>query len=235
MANHLPPGARLRWPPALLDRRSVGVLALVVAGWLVFRAFDARGPASVAGGASSSPAKAALLAGPGSRDAAPDQTTREGGLASGADTGTFRLPAGLPLRRSTAPDVPRGTLLGFALLCASALAVAGVVLLRRRLHASLALPDSARADGWLRWLPGALPSQLRVLQTIRLTGRASVHVLRWDEKEWLVGCAEHGMTILGQRPAATAEPCPEPQSEGTGAVQRSAIPACTAAASEGRR
>jgi hypothetical protein len=61
---------------------------------------------------------------------------------------------------------------------------------------------------WLRWLSPTLRGHpVQILQSTRLTPRATVHVLVWDGKEWLVGCAEHGITVLGQRasPAARDE------------------------------
>ena len=37
---------------------------------------------------------------------------------------------------------------------------------------------------------------LRVAQSIRLTPRASVHVVRWGEREWLIGCTDQQLTVL---------------------------------------
>jgi hypothetical protein len=118
----------------------------------------------------------------------------------------------LPLRRETetsAGSSPQG-----AILVALILALAAAVLLRaRRRRPALPPAGENRRRGWLSWLPGALARPpLQVLHSTRLTPRASVHVLVWDDKEWLVGCTEQGVTMLGQRPspAAAEEASPGP-------------------------
>jgi len=44
--------------------------------------------------------------------------------------------------------------------------------------------------------PGQRP--LEVLHSTRLTPRASVHVLRWKGREWLVGCSDQSVTVIGE-------------------------------------
>jgi Flagellar biosynthesis protein, FliO len=61
--------------------------------------------------------------------------------------------------------------------------------------------------GWLAWRRKGLsgmfrPAQrdgLKVLQSTALTARASLHVVRWDGREWLLGCTERGITPLAER------------------------------------
>ncbi len=69
--------------------------------------------------------------------------------------------------------------------------------------------------GWLIWRRNGLkqlfaPAQrdgLKVLQSTALTARASLHVVRWDGREWLVGCTERGIATLAERmPPAEAGP-----------------------------
>ena len=64
--------------------------------------------------------------------------------------------------------------------------------------------DVLKDSGWRGLLPAARAGDLRVIQSVALTQRASVHVLEWDGREWLVACTERSFTELGQRrkPAA---------------------------------
>lgn len=64
-------------------------------------------------------------------------------------------------------------------------------------------------QGWQRWRSIRGASAVRLVQSTRLTPRASVHVLEWDGRELLVGCAEDGITVLGERVS------PAPQTEAT--------------------
>jgi hypothetical protein len=65
------------------------------------------------------------------------------------------------------------------------------------------------AQDWLKWFaPANDPKGVRVLQSTRLTPRATLHVLHWDAKEWLVGCTEHSVTLIAQR-EAEAQASPE--------------------------
>lgn len=68
--------------------------------------------------------------------------------------------------------------------------------------------------GWLMWRRGGMrrifsPAQqggLKVVQSTALTARASLHVVRWDGREWLLGCTEHGIAPLAERaPASVVE------------------------------
>ena len=68
--------------------------------------------------------------------------------------------------------------------------------------------------GWLVWrrkgLRGVFTSAprdgLKLIQSTALTARASLHVVRWDGREWLLGCTDHGITPLAERtPPEAAE------------------------------
>ncbi|RAN48422.1 hypothetical protein RB25_11595 [Herbaspirillum rubrisubalbicans] len=53
---------------------------------------------------------------------------------------------------------------------------------------------------WAKWLKVKNVSmRLCLVQSTRLTPKSSVHVVQWDHKEWLLGCSEQGITLLGQR------------------------------------
>jgi hypothetical protein len=123
--------------------------------------------------------------------------------ARAADAPSVRLPADLPLRRDVGPAMGSGHpgRAGAVLLVLLALAGAAILHGRKRLLPSGSTGERKLAT-WLRgWAPAAPGDRLRVLQSVRLTSRASVHVVRWDGKEWLVGCGDQGVSVLGQRPA----------------------------------
>jgi hypothetical protein len=53
--------------------------------------------------------------------------------------------------------------------------------------------------GWRGFHSTSKPDGLRLVQSLFLTPRASVHVIGWDGREWLVGCTEGGLMELGWR------------------------------------
>jgi flagellar biosynthesis protein FliO len=101
--------------------------------------------------------------------------------------------------------------------------IAGAVLWRRRARRSAAsVTPPPRVTGWLRWLvPEVSDAPLRVLQSARLTSRASVHVVRWDDTEWLIGCTDRELTVIGQRSHPTGGRAEPKRSASTGANQGS--------------
>ncbi|PCE23740.1 hypothetical protein BWP39_29105 [Paraburkholderia acidicola] len=46
---------------------------------------------------------------------------------------------------------------------------------------------------------------LRVVQSVRLTQRASVHVVRWGEREWLIGCTDQHLSVLDDLSGASGQ------------------------------
>ena len=52
---------------------------------------------------------------------------------------------------------------------------------------------------WMKWLAAGGAEGMRVIQSSRLTAKASVHILHWDDKEWMVGVTDQGIALLGQR------------------------------------
>ena len=62
-----------------------------------------------------------------------------------------------------------------------------------------------RRQGWRGLLAAGEPDGLRVVQSAALTARASLHVVRWNGQEWLLGCTESNVTELGRRDAPLAD------------------------------
>jgi hypothetical protein len=69
--------------------------------------------------------------------------------------------------------------------------------------------------GWLRRNRGGVALQrlfgtsgnsLRVLESTRLTPKASAHVLQWGGKQVLVVCTDHSATLVAESPASAQPP-----------------------------
>jgi hypothetical protein len=105
------------------------------------------------------------------------------------------LPAGLPLRRDAA--VAEG---GHPWLAAGAalalLALGGTVLVGRQRRWTWLQPGISRRD------PGR---DLVRLSSQVLTAQASLHAVRWNGEELLLGCTAQHVTVLARRPAAGAD------------------------------
>jgi hypothetical protein len=102
-----------------------------------------------------------------------------------------------------------------------------------RLRARAGAGSDARGGALARWLralaPGASDAPVRVVQSIRLTPRASLHVLRWDDREWVVGCTDSAVTVIGERAR------PPDAAAGPAAGDRGALPRRPGAAPAGPR
>lgn len=164
--------------------------------------------ALVSGGFLSGPA---FAAGGQASDAAPSAAA-----AVSAQSGDeSRLPASLPLKRDDDSDIGNGRVwMKEGLLLVVVLAGAAMVLIRKRTSSPASSIPRGMSQGWLnrRAFQADRP---RVESITRLTNRASVHVLQWDGKEWLVGCTEQNMIVLGQRSSRSGQgdsPCETPLS-----------------------
>jgi MYXO-CTERM domain-containing protein len=106
------------------------------------------------------------------------------------------LPASLPLRRDAAAgsDAP-GWVPSAALLALTG--IVGVWLVRRRSVAkATGLPGSPRAVPLIR------------IASLGLTPQASVHVVRWNGEELVLGCTAQQVTLLSRRTPPAQEPEP---------------------------
>jgi hypothetical protein len=114
------------------------------------------------------------------------------------------LSASLPLRRG--PDESwRPTGGGGAGIALLAILLVGVVTWAawRRSRASpgmrASVSESNGTRGWKRLLSVPSGDDLRVARSARLTPRASVHVVQWNEREWLLSCTDSAVVVLGER------------------------------------
>jgi hypothetical protein len=118
--------------------------------------------------------------------------------------GEVRLPASLPLRRDEpAPGPGLGPLRSAGLAVALAALFGGAILLRGRGATSGRPAARLRWPAWLGLQAGATTRPMRVVQSQRLTPRASLHVVEWDGREWLVGCSEQGISLVAQGSAGS--------------------------------
>lgn len=151
------------------------------------------------------------------RDPAAGRQDDRAAIGSG---GVARLAPEIPVQRQASEPVggsfstPR-LLISFAILALGAAVAFG---LRR--------PGGARSSGVMRNL--RLPwgtrterdASLVVVDSARLTGRASLHVVQWRGGEWLIACADGSVTLLGRvGHEGASDALAEPDDSGRGAPQ----------------
>lgn len=103
------------------------------------------------------------------------------------------LPASLPLKRDTVL-AERTTGRAWALFGLVAFLFAGVFVYRMR-----ASDKGMQTPKWMRRIGVSFAeSPIRIVHSLRLTPRASLHLVRWNDQEWLLGCSESGMLLVGQ-------------------------------------
>jgi hypothetical protein len=130
---------------------------------------------------------ASMIAVPDVRAAEPAFNTGQSASAALAD-GEWR-------RDSDLPD--RSHVIRAVAAVAVTLAAGTAWLASRRRRGRTASP------GWTRFArsgdgtgPGAV-----VRQSIRLSGAATLHVVAWEGREWLIGCSTAGLTVVAEQSA----------------------------------
>ncbi len=113
------------------------------------------------------------------------------------------------MRRSDAVSEPapgslRGVVIGLTLLVAMAVVTA------RLKKGGVGSARILGASAWFgRLTRGAPAERVRVMQSVRLTPRSSLHVVLWDGRELLVACADAGVSVLGSRLPPSDSDAPE--------------------------
>jgi Flagellar biosynthesis protein, FliO len=121
-----------------------------------------------------------------------------------------KIPSDIPLRRDTASDAanPAATVWPTTAVLLGLAALLGWSLRRKRLGKSAAasVPGSRHHPMWPmpigRWLAGSATAPVQVLSNQRLTPRHSVHLIQWQGRTYLLGCAEHHVTVIDSAPLA---------------------------------
>ncbi|WP_435440411.1 flagellar biosynthetic protein FliO [Variovorax sp. RB2P76] len=137
-----------------------------------------------------------------SAEVVPPQAAAQEGV-----TASTSIPLALPVRRDDSPAWQTGGVGVFGALSMVMLVLALVVWwLRRSGWAQVAgnAGEPVAGGGWRRLMAARATAQLRVIESARLTPRSSVHVVQWHGREWLLGCTEQGITVIGQQPAPAA-------------------------------
>ena len=124
------------------------------------------------------------------------------------------IPLALPVRRDESPAWQTGGVGIFGALAVVMLALGLVVWLLWRsgwARGDGNTPSGARhaarsisGGGWRGLMAVRATAQLRVVESARLTPRSSVHVVQWNGQQWLLGCAEQGITVIGHQPGRPA-------------------------------
>ncbi len=106
----------------------------------------------------------------------------------------------LPLRRDASPIWQTGGTDPFAALTIVLLIAGGGgwFLWRRKARNG----DGGKRPGWPFRGPPQATLSLKVLQSIRLTPRASLHIVKWNDRSLLLGCTDQGVTVLSHGDAA---------------------------------
>jgi hypothetical protein len=101
-------------------------------------------------------------------------------------------PGGLPLRKE--PDMAETSLWVPALLLLACVAVAGGILAWQR--------GGGVFTAMVKHLPRETRGAPARVASLALTAQASVHVVRWQDDELLVGCSGQQVTVLATRKAS---------------------------------
>lgn len=120
------------------------------------------------------------------------------------------LPADIPVRRDASSDAGSGGQLVYVVWSALAIGSLIWVVVRRagqtRRAASLA-PSVTWHQALARlWVPAPAAADLRVLGSTRLDAHHSVHVVCWNDKSYLIGCSENGLSLLDSKDASDSPP-----------------------------
>ena len=97
-------------------------------------------------------------------------------------------------------DAPASNGIGVVNAFAVVLVLAGLAfwVLRRRGYAQAGVPRGGDTS-WQRLLRGPEGGGLKVLQSTRLTQKASAHVLEWGQGRWLVVCNDGATTVVASQ------------------------------------
>lgn len=115
------------------------------------------------------------------------------------------LPSDIPVRREApASDTASGrtVFVIWSLLAVGALLWVSVRWSRRR-QAQSRPTNTVHPGDWKQGVAQLFSrttsADLRVLSTVRISARHSLHVVAWQHKEYLLGSSEQGLTVLDQR------------------------------------
>ncbi|WP_419688236.1 hypothetical protein ACN22W_30085 [Burkholderia theae] len=124
-------------------------------------------------------------------------------VAPGAKAAECATPAGGAWRQDT--DLPdRSHTIRAAAAVVLTLAVGTVWLVSRKRRGQTAGLRWVRFASRMTRVGGGGNDGAVVRQSFRLGGAATMHVVAWGEREWLIGCSAAGLTVVAEQPARTA-------------------------------
>ncbi|CAB3759925.1 hypothetical protein GQ57_33915 [Burkholderia sp. MSh2] len=118
--------------------------------------------------------------------------------APGARAAEYAIPAGGAWRQDT--DLPdRSHVVRAAAAVVLTLAVGTVWFVSRQRRGRTTGPGWARFTSRMTRAGGGSDGVV-VRQSFRLGGAATLHVVTWGEREWLIGCSAAGLTVVAEQP-----------------------------------
>lgn len=137
------------------------------------------------------------------------QGARGADAESSAPGPAVRIPAEIPVRRAgertgAGSGSLRGLVIGLTMLVALAVVTA------RLKKAGAGSGENGGPSAWLRLLSTRKKQdRLQVVESVRLTPRSSLHVVRWDGRELLVASGDSTISVLGSSVTASSPPGPD--------------------------
>lgn len=102
--------------------------------------------------------------------------------------------AGIPFKRGDEHGARAGAIVTLAVI---AVVAAGALALARRAGWLARQRPGGSSRGWRAWAATAAGERPLIhLQALRLTPRASLHLVRWRDRDLLVACSEAGVTVV---------------------------------------
>jgi flagellar biogenesis protein FliO len=117
------------------------------------------------------------------------------------------LPADIPLRRDPPASAASSGATSFLLI--GVLVVGALLLL---FFARRNVATAGKKAIWAQWLGATSSTELKTIAGVRLTPRSSMHVVQWRNRRFLIGCSDHGVSLIAEEPAADAAPAEREES-----------------------
>jgi len=129
----------------------------------------------------------------------------EPGMPPPSSAAPASLPGTIPFKREPESTYGEANPLPWVVVALGALALlcVGVRFTRARRSPLTAAPsEKLRWASWRRALAGhAHPTEIRRVESTRLSPHHTLHVVEWQGRRLLVGCSEHSVNLVAEAPA----------------------------------
>jgi len=116
----------------------------------------------------------------------------------------MKLSESIPLLRDGAdPSVEKGGDLSAFIVLTLVIFIVALALVWRRNRGSVPGAGGKGVvppDSWSRWFVGGRRSSVKVLGTVHLPGKHSLHEVEWQGKLLLIGCSAQSIQLLVEQP-----------------------------------